>query len=355
MKINIIIPEPGHSGGIQMIFHYASYMVEKGHDVIVYYPACGYYTGWKKILFFKSIWRYAKEYKIPGKWYREKNFQIIKPFIISDATIREADIVIATAWQTAYMVNRLKPSKGKKIYFIQDFETWGTDEINEKVKNSYRLPFEERVVVSTALKERILLEIGVDSKVVCNGVEECFLVSSKKNYNKVVIGMPYREERGNDIKNCTLGLEVLAHIKEQYPQVEIITFGFCKPDRWSETILFYENPSREELVELYRKMTIFYVPSVYEGWGLPAMEAMAQGNCVIGADSGVIREIGKDMDNCVILSNARNLEETVNKICELIENVRLVSEIGKKARKIVSQMSEIRSAEKFENILKGLE
>lgn len=35
-----------------------------------------------------------------------------------------ADYIIATAWPTAYDVAKLSDKKGKKYYFIQDFEVW---------------------------------------------------------------------------------------------------------------------------------------------------------------------------------------------------------------------------------------
>ncbi len=41
-----------------------------------------------------------------------------------EQSIPDADVVIATAWQTAYTVDRLSDNKGDKFYFVQNYEIW---------------------------------------------------------------------------------------------------------------------------------------------------------------------------------------------------------------------------------------
>ena len=154
-----------------------------------------------------------------GKWFNNE-FTFAFPTWITNNSIRDADITIATSWITSYWVSGLKHDKGVKVYFIQGFETWGTDKINKIVMDSYTLPFDKRITVSTALHDRLLSEVGADSEVVCNGVEKCFLKEvKKKRNNNIVIGMPYRDVRGDDIKNCGLGLKVLLKIKKENPDI----------------------------------------------------------------------------------------------------------------------------------------
>lgn len=353
MKINIILPGVGKSGGVIVALNYALYLKENGHDVLCYYPISGAYSGWKKILFPKLMIRWCINDDMRGNWYEEQN--ILKhPLFINNLTVRNADVTIATSWITSYWVSKLKKNKGKKVYFIQGFETWGDKKENEIVLRSYKLPFDERITVSTALHNRLLNEVKVGSKIVCNGVENCFLQAKEKKYERIIIGMPYRSIRANDVKNCSLGIKVLLKIKEKYPNVEIRAFGFKRPENWNSNIIFIENPSRSELVDFYNCTNIFYVPSIYEGWGLPAMEAMALQNCVVASNSGLIKEIGIDRENCIVLKNPRDLSEAVNIISKLIENKGMIQEIGINARKSVSNMSVRDSAKKFEQIIMNI-
>lgn len=350
MKINLILPGARSSGGVRVAFEYMNALVEKGHDVVCYVPASGAYIGWKKILFPRAMIRlvYSSDWK--GKWF-DRRFELKFPFVICNKVVRDADITIATSWLTSYWVNRLSSAKGKKVYFIQGFETWETEKINQKVIESYRLPFDAKISVGTALHDRLIQEAGCESVVICNGVEECFLKSTgnEKSKENITIGFPYREPK---VKNCDMGMRVLLKLKEKYPSIELVSFGFKKPQVWDERIRFVESPSREALVDLYGQMDIFYVPSIYEGWGLPAMEAMAQACCVVAGNSGVIQEIGRDKENCVILDDPGNERETLDKLSELICEPVQVYEIGKKAREVVSGMTSKMSAERFEDVLR---
>lgn len=350
MKINWILPEVTPCGGVRVALEYANMLTDMGHDVVCYAPKSGQHYGWKKILFIKEVIRMKNNSDLRGEWFTNK-FDFEFPVWINDKSVRDSDVTIATSWITAYWVNKLTNNKGKKVYFIQDFETWGNKLYNKRVLESYKFPFDEFITVSTALHDRILNETGINSKIVCNGVEDCFLRKTNKSYRTVTIGMPYREMRGNDVKNCELGIRVLLKIKEKHPDVSVAAFGFKKPENWNKKIDFYENPTRSELVDFYNEINIFYVPSVYEGWGLPAMEAMAQENAVLASYSGLIQEVGVDRENCLILQKPKDEQEAFEKIEELIENKSKIEEIGKRARKTVSKMSEKISAQKLEQIL----
>ena len=157
MKINWILPEVSQCGGVRVALQYANELVEMGHDVVCYVPKSGQHFGWKKMIFVKEIIRMRFNSELRGEWFDNK-FTFEFPVWISNRSIRNADVTIATSWITSYWVHNLNEIKGKKIYFIQDVETWGNDKYNQIVLKSYKLPFDERITVSTALHDRILKE-----------------------------------------------------------------------------------------------------------------------------------------------------------------------------------------------------
>ncbi len=64
--------------------------------------------------------------------------------------------------------------------------------------------------------------------------------------------------------------------------------------RWAARFAFEPNRSRDELAGLIRGATICCLPSIWENFPFAALESMAAGRCVIGADAGGIPEIVRD-------------------------------------------------------------
>jgi glycosyltransferase involved in cell wall biosynthesis len=58
-----------------------------------------------------------------------------------------------------------------------------------------------------------------------------------------------------------------------------------------ERILIHSNLSDEQLAELYRSAAVLVLPSHYEGFGLPVVEAMASGTPVVAANTTSIPEV----------------------------------------------------------------
>lgn len=353
----MIFPANGWSGGLLTALAYMDYMTKRGDDVICYIPKTGAHRGWRNVFMVKSVvWWYMF-----GKWReRLKNYNIrfLYPFFINNNTIRDADVTIATAWLTSYMVEKLDAKKGKKVYFIQGYEIWGHRKDNQLCEKSYRLPFDLRITISTALHDRIEKNQGSESLIICNGIEKSFISDKVPERNKtyVTIGFPYREKFGKeiDLKNCTLGINVLHRLKEKYRNIRFRCFGFSKPGEWYDDIDFTENPTRDELKQFYDSIDIFYVPSLYEGWGLPAMEAMARGCAVAAHNSGVIKEYGIDGENCKVLSAPADFEKTFCDLEELIIHPEIRQKICHKGLETVRNKTFENAAEEIYQAIHGL-
>lgn len=64
----------------------------------------------------------------------------------------------------------------------------------------------------------------------------------------------------------------------------------------------------DDLVGIYNLATVYVQPSLYEGFGLPVVQALACGTAVASSDAGSLKEIGGD---AVIYFNPTNLDQMV--------------------------------------------
>ena len=98
----------------------------------------------------------------------------------------------------------------------------------------------------------------------------------------------------------------------------------------------------ETLAGLYAEATVFVLPSQDEGFGLPALEAMASGVPVIVSDGGALPETVRDAGLTFCLSNPVGLR---NALTECLSNADLRSKLREKGLARAGQFSWERTAE----------
>jgi glycosyltransferase involved in cell wall biosynthesis len=84
-----------------------------------------------------------------------------------------------------------------------------------------------------------------------------------------------------------------------------------------EKVQFLENVTNEDLASLYNAASLFVFPSLYEGFGLPLLEAMACGSPVVAADTSSIPEI---VDDAGLLFEARDPQGMAETITYVLSN-----------------------------------
>ncbi|MEK7071285.1 MAG: glycosyltransferase family 1 protein [Patescibacteria group bacterium] len=109
--------------------------------------------------------------------------------------------------------------------------------------------------------------------------------------------------------------------------------------------------SDEELVTLYQNAFCYVNPSLYEGFGIPVLEAMAQDCPVLSSDTGALPEIA---GNAALYFNPEKVEELVNQL-ELLKNNKenLREELIKKGRERIKQFSWEKCAQQTLTLLKN--
>ncbi len=75
--------------------------------------------------------------------------------------------------------------------------------------------------------------------------------------------------------------------------------------------------SEEELDDLYKSANLFVFPSLYEGFGLPPLEAMKRGLPVVASNATCIPEI---LGDAAIYFNPSDIDDMVEKIKKVLTN-----------------------------------
>ncbi|HWV15310.1 MAG TPA: glycosyltransferase family 4 protein [Cellvibrio sp.] len=141
------------------------------------------------------------------------------------------------------------------------------------------------------------------------------------------------------IKGLSILLNALAVVREQFPLVNLVVVGKLKEGGATEAELkklqlencveFISGISTEQLVREYASAKFAVVPSLYEGFGLPAGEALACGVPLICSDGGALPEV---VGNSAYSVKAGDLEDMSRALAELLGNDLLCSQLGSAGR-----------------------
>jgi len=187
------------------------------------------------------------------------------------------------------------------------------------------------MTVSEFSKKEIVEKIGVDTdriSVAYNGVDSIFFVEKPDEdiVTKYSGGSPYILFVGTlePRKNVEALIDALKEVDD--PELKLILVG---KEGWGiESILkkireaglerevvFPGYVPEDDLPYLYRGADVFVFPSLYEGFGMPVLEAMAAGAPVVTSNSSSLPEVAGDA--AILVS-----PESVSEIAEAIRGVR---------------------------------
>lgn len=183
-----------------------------------------------------------------------------------------------------------------------------------------------KIVKRFGIKNVIVTPNGVDHSLFHPGAKQTIL-DLPKHYVLFVGSLEPR-------KNLNLLLHTWNEIKDDFKEISLIITGVrgnvFRPIDLSheiERVCFLGYVDDETLAGLYANATLFVLPSQDEGFGLPALEAMASGTPVIISDGGALPEVVGEAGMMFCLSNAVGLS---NVLRECLSNERLRCELKRK-------------------------
>jgi len=95
-----------------------------------------------------------------------------------------------------------------------------------------------------------------------------------------------------------------------------------------DTVILTGYIADSDLPDFYSAAEAFVFPSLYEGFGLPPLEAMAQGTPVISSDASVMPEI---LGDAALYFNPENVEDIAAKLYQFTVSFKLKHELKEKA------------------------
>lgn len=118
-----------------------------------------------------------------------------------------------------------------------------------------------------------------------------------------------------------------------------------------EQILHREIPNDAILYRIYQKAIAFVYPSLYEGFGIPILEAFACGCPVILSDRSCFPEVAQ---NAALYFNPSDIENISFEVEKLIDNAELKLSLVKKGYQRLKDFSPENTAKKTLNVYKSV-
>lgn len=184
--------------------------------------------------------------------------------------------------------------------------------------------------------------------------EECKEVISKHNLpDNFILNVGTIEAR----KNILLAVEAIKDIETYLVIVGKETSytneikNYIRINNLEHKVLFLKGLSLRELAILYRLAKIFVYPSLYEGFGIPIIEALYSKTPVITTRGGVFPEAGGP-DSIYI--DPTNCEELSIEIKKLLINDSLCKEMSEKGFEFVQKFNDENISKQLINLYKSI-
>jgi glycosyltransferase involved in cell wall biosynthesis len=278
MRVTFVTPIANLGGGTRVIAHFGEQLQRRGHDVLIVSTSperprlrdqirsLVRGTGWPRRL--QSWPSHFDDVNVPHRI-------IDRARPVLDDDLPDADVVIATWWETAEWVDRLSPRKGAKAYFIQQNEV-NFGQPADRVAATWRLPM-QKVVCSQWLADLARDRFGDSTAIVTpNGIDlDLFCAPPRGMQPRPTVGLMYSPA---PVKACDVALATFAAAARRVPGLQLRAFGQHAPVPWlrlPDGADYTTRPPQTQLREIYAGCDVWLCTSRSEGYHLPPHEAMA--------------------------------------------------------------------------------
>lgn len=355
MKVTLVSPGLDMSGGNRVLSIYARMLSDHGHDVCVAVPGAARESRLVQIAASFGLARRPQQEATHASHFDGLNLRIHRlesqrPVIAAD--LPDADVVIATWWETAEWVHLLPASKGAKAYLIQHHEVFDYLPVT-RVAATYRLPF-HKIVVAPWLRD-VMADLYQDHNVtlVPNAVDhDQFCTPVRQRQPAPTVGFMYSRA---GFKASEVAIEALRQLRKAIPDLKVVSFGHHLPtgvEFLGADIEFHLLPTQDVIRDCYSRCDVWLSSSTSEGFNLPALEAMACRTPVVSTRTGWPATAVVDGFNgfCVPVGDASAL---CNGMMMVLRSTRW-EDLSRNAHATAEPLSWERSYEMFVRVLQEL-
>ncbi|MEY2688437.1 MAG: hypothetical protein RL375_2635 [Pseudomonadota bacterium] len=291
------MPADDLSGGNRVVATYAGRLQARGHQVLVVSNAPdrpGWRERWRALRQGRAATALGRLRPLPGHVALSgvPHRVLDRPRPITAADLPDADVVVATWWETARWMHALPARKGRPVHLIQGYETWLGNDTVDQVQATLRLP-NRKIAISQALRLEIEADLGeLGLHVVANAVDlDHFQAPPRARGTPPTVGFIYSTAA---IKGSDLCLEAIALARQVVPQLRVCCFGTEPIDpalplpAGARHVL---RPAQAALPQLYADCDVWLFGSRRDSFGLPVLEALACRTPVVAVPVGAAPEL----------------------------------------------------------------
>jgi glycosyltransferase involved in cell wall biosynthesis len=338
VRITFILPFVNLTGGIRVLLDYANWLHDAGHQTTVVYPCWPY----RFQLTRDQQWNEFRKQVDSGvrvPWF-DLRCGLLRVPLVRAIFLPKADLVLATAWPTAYDVARLPASRGKKLHIVMHHESGTGPE--RRIRAIYSFPF-YRIAFSGFVRDSIERQFGCPIRdVVPNGVDTRLFFPDGDVDQRSVLFLYHPDPR----KGADDGIEALTRLRRRMPHVRVRTCGTVRPERLAHWMPFEFHPDDATLRRRYSASTALLYPSRYEGFGLPPLEAMACGCPSVTTAVGAVPEFATDRRDALIVP-VGDIDAMVDRLEEVLCDAALRRRLSAEGLRTAERYSLARAAPLF--------
>jgi len=345
------------TGGTRVVVEYANRLSARGHDVVLVYP--WYHT---------PPYNFKARIKGPVKGavntlcrlIRQKEIRWMPVRVplkavprLTERYLPDADVLIATENHTVDPLDSVSESKGKKVYFIQHYETWTRR--RELVDATWKSDKWHKITVATWLKRLAEGAFHSTADVVVNGVDlEVFHDKARAWHSPARILSLYHHLDWKGIGDLIQAYKI---VREKRHAFTPVFFGHLPAGADLRSLgmefEYHQSPMGEALRQLYVSADIFVSPSWTEGCQLPPMEAMACGSALIATNVGGVPDYTVPNTTAIVVE-PQQPQALAEAIIDLITQPDKKKSVAKAGHRHIQNFSWHKATDQFEAILRRL-